>query len=209
VASRKERAAETEAALKAAAREQFVQRGYLATKITDITAAAGRATGSFYEHFASKDDLLEALLADLGDQAGEEVTERHPVDHDLRDLPQLHDHLAATWTAMRDNLPVMIALFESSVSSGPARGQAWARLTEQTVVLREHLEWLVQQGHRGPGDPTLTGAAIGGMLSMLAYALLSADVATYTDDQVVDTLTRLLAYGIVGPATSEEDAGSG
>ena len=67
---RKARAAETEAALKEAARRQFAERGYLKTQNTDITAAACRDSGSFYEHFAGKEDLLLALLADMHEQAG-------------------------------------------------------------------------------------------------------------------------------------------
>jgi AcrR family transcriptional regulator len=193
---RKERAAGTEAALKDAARRQFLQRGYLNTKITDITTAAGRATGSFYEHFSSKDELLQALLADMQAQAGAEITAEHPSDHDLTDRTQLRAHLAVAWQLMRGNLPVMMALFESSMAQSPASGQAWQRLTQDTAMLREHLEHAQEQGHRLPGDPALVAAAMGGMLSMLAYSLLSTDNADYSDDQVIDTLTDLLLGGI-------------
>src|ERR1700753_4128621 len=117
---RKVKAAETEAALKDAARRLFVERGYLNTKITDITAAAGRSTGSFYEHFASKEALLESLLADLRADASAEVgAPAHPSGHDLTDRAELRAHLAAGWNTMRANLPVVLALNESALAAGP------------------------------------------------------------------------------------------
>ncbi len=203
---RKAKAAQTEAALKAAARREFAGRGYLNTKITDITAAAGRAAGSFYQHFASKEDLLQALLADMREQAGTAFDDgRTP--HDLTDPAQLREHLAVAWGVMRDNRPVMNALFELALAAGPASGLLWERLTADTSVFREHLEYLREQGHPLPGDPTLIAAAMGGMLSMLAYALLPAAPSTpaasgpgYPDAQILDALTSLLLHGLAGPA---------
>jgi AcrR family transcriptional regulator len=203
---RKARAAQTEAALKDAARRQFAERGYLNTKITDITAAAGRAAGSFYQHFASREDLLQALLADMHRQAGEALGRGDHPPHDLADPAQLRDHLAVAWSVMRDNRPVMIALFESALAAGPASGELWKRLAADTTVLREHLEYLQERGHALPGDPTLIAAAMGAMLSMLAYALLPAVPDTppsgtpgYPEAQILDALTSLLLYGLAGP----------
>jgi AcrR family transcriptional regulator len=201
---RKARAAQTEAALKAAARQQFAERGYLNTKITDITDAAGRAAGSFYQHFSSKEDLLQALLADMHAQGGSSFDDDGP-EHDLTDQALLRAHLAAAWDVMRNNRSVMTALFESALAAGPASGELWKRLTSDTVVLRDHLEYLQQQGHPLPGDPTLIAAAMGGMLSMLAYALLpdsNRDHPTrpaYPDAQIVDAVTSLLLNGLAGP----------
>jgi len=218
---RKIRAAETEAALKEAARRLFADRGYLNTKITDITVAAGRATGSFYEHFASKEDLLRVLLADMHKQAGSQFDSAEHPPHDLTDPGQLRDHLAVAWNVMRRNRSVMSALFESAMAAGPASGALWERLTEDTVMLREHLEYLRGRGHQLPGDPTLIAAAMGGMLSMLAYALLplgqlhpdpqhpepdrpqtARPRPSYSELDVIDTVTRLLLYGLAGPRAS-------
>ena len=197
---RKVKAAETEAALKAAARREFAERGYLNTKITDITAAAGRATGSFYEHFASKEDLLRALLADMHAQAGDRLASGDHPPHDLTDPQQLRDHVQVAWNVMRENRPVMTALFESALAAGPASGVLWDRLAEDTEMFRRHLEYLGESGHRLPGDPTLVAAAMGGMMSMLAYALIPGD-AGYPATEIVETLSRLLLYGLAGPPT--------
>jgi AcrR family transcriptional regulator len=199
VGVRKAQAAGTEAALKDAARRLFVERGYLNTKITDITRAAGRSTGSFYEHFPSKEALLEALLGDLREQARSEIlAQPHPADHDLTDREQLRAHLAAAWHTMRDNLPVVLAVHEATVAAGPASGQPWQALTTDTEVLREHLERLRDHGQPLPGDPELVAAAMGGMLATLAFALLPGGSDRYSDDQVIDTVTGLLLGGLRG-----------
>ena len=80
--SRKAQAAQTEVALKEAARRVFARSGYHGAKITDITTEAGRSAGSFYKHFAGKDDVLRALLADWLAQAGAELA-ADPAGDDL------------------------------------------------------------------------------------------------------------------------------
>jgi AcrR family transcriptional regulator len=200
--TRSEKAAQTRAALKKAARELFAERGFVATKITDITAAAGRATGSFYDHFVDKDALLRDLAADMEQQADEDMAvSEHAKDHDLTDRAELRRHVAVTWGVFSDHLPVIVALFQSSVARGPNDGQAWRDLLRDTEVLAQHLEYLAERGHTLPGDPRLVAAAMGGMFSMLGYSLLTAGQSrdSYHSDQVIDTLTDLLLFGLSGP----------
>ncbi|MEU9555490.1 TetR/AcrR family transcriptional regulator [Streptomyces fumanus] len=205
-ASRKERAAQTRAALLDAARGLFSERGYLNTKITDITAAAGRSTGSFYEHFADKDELLQALLTEMEAAIDERMVGlEHPRDHDLTDRDQLRDHVGVAWKVMRQNRPVTLALFQAMVADDPGTGRAWRDLREQTGTIREHLEYLVERGHRLPGDPEFIAVAIGAMLVTLNYAVLTPPGGE--DDQpVIDTLTDLLLHGLAGPASRSADA---
>jgi AcrR family transcriptional regulator len=195
--TRKERAAQTQVALKDAARKLFAERGYLNTKISDITAEAGRAVGSFYAHFASKDELLRALLADM-EQTAEAVLPDHDPDHDLADERQLRVHIAAAWIAFREHLPVMVALFQASTAEEPYSGTTRERLAQDTAMLRRHLELMEEKGRRLPGRPAVVADAMGSMLALFAYAHLSAPEPRLSDDEAIETLTQLLLRGLAG-----------
>src|ERR1700761_9518312 len=56
------RAAQTRAALIAAARDVIERDGYHAARITDIADQAGAAIGSFYHHFSGKQGVFTAVM---------------------------------------------------------------------------------------------------------------------------------------------------
>ena len=68
-----EQADATRAALSAAARELFTQRGYAATSTTEIVERAGVTRGALYHHFAAKDELFRAVFEQLESEVTEHV----------------------------------------------------------------------------------------------------------------------------------------
>jgi AcrR family transcriptional regulator len=61
-ANRAERAAERRAAIVEAAFDEFVARGFTATRIDDIAKRAGVAKGTIYLHFKDKESMFEELV---------------------------------------------------------------------------------------------------------------------------------------------------
>lgn len=62
---RKSNAAQTQAALKAAGRQLFGQRGYEATALGTLCERAGVTTGALYHHFGDKKGLFASVAEDL------------------------------------------------------------------------------------------------------------------------------------------------
>ena len=61
-ANRAERAAERRGAIIEAAMEEFISRGFAATRLDDIAKRAGVAKGTIYLHFKDKESMFEELI---------------------------------------------------------------------------------------------------------------------------------------------------
>ena len=60
--NRAERAAERRGAIVEAAMEEFISRGFAATRLDDIAKRAGVAKGTIYLHFKDKESMFEELI---------------------------------------------------------------------------------------------------------------------------------------------------
>ena len=60
--NRAERTAERRAAIVEAAMEEFIARGFTATRLDDIAKRAGVAKGTIYLHFKDKESMFEELI---------------------------------------------------------------------------------------------------------------------------------------------------
>jgi AcrR family transcriptional regulator len=199
--SRKARAEQTEAALKEAGRRVFARSGYLDAKITDIAAEAGRSVGSFYKHFAGKDELLQALLSDWIAQAGEELA-GHDAGSDLSEEPALRARVDAYWHTYRAHLPEIRAL-EQAAHVDPAFARQLAQFRHAELdTMRQHLERLKLAGFDLPGEPAVLASAFSALLEGFCATWIAGGGEpigrTLSDDEAIGTLTGLLAHGLTG-----------
>ena len=76
----RDRSDRTQAALIAAARGLFVERGYAETGTPELVAAAGVTRGALYHHFADKQALFQAVVEAEAAAVAEEIERATPAD---------------------------------------------------------------------------------------------------------------------------------
>jgi AcrR family transcriptional regulator len=136
----------------------FAERGFDATTIADISAAAGTAHGLVYHYFRSKDELLLAvlernsflpalrqLLAVAPDQPATEV------------LPRI----AAGFSAMIGERADFMSLVLRESQTNPAVAAAMGQLIGEGLdLLTSYLAGRIDVGELRPHDPTVTARAL-------------------------------------------------
>ncbi|WP_328877098.1 TetR/AcrR family transcriptional regulator [Streptomyces sp. NBC_00299] len=182
----------TRDALVGAARRIFERDGYLDARIVDIAAEAGVATGSFYTHFTSKEDVFAAVLARLQDEMLHAGVSDGSDDGGRKDLWRgVEDANRAYLESYRRNAGLMAAM-EQAAAVDPQFVRV--RLERSRVFIDRSaatITRLQQSGLADPElDPDITARALSAMVSRLAYVtfVLGESVPL---DTLVETVTRL------------------
>lgn len=84
--NRATRAAERRAAIVEAAMEEFIARGFAATRLDDIARRAGVAKGTIYLHFRDKESMFEELVRTVIVPVVARLTTLPPPTGSVRDL---------------------------------------------------------------------------------------------------------------------------
>ncbi|NLU84210.1 TetR/AcrR family transcriptional regulator [Rhodococcus sp. HNM0569] len=169
MSSRQEKAARTRADLLEAATVVFAHKGYLNTTINDITDEAGRAAGSFYNHFDSKESLLLALAEEIGEDADVLITEA------TGDLADIEPHLEVFWQLQSRHRAVIAALREAAlVNPDFAAGMRdyWAEQLEPWVELFAAAR---DNGAQLPGTPEFTAQLVADLATAFVAGWEGAD----------------------------------
>jgi AcrR family transcriptional regulator len=88
----------------------FFERGYDATSVNDVIAAAGISKGAFYHHFPSKESLLEALAERLARGSIAQVQDILD-DPSLSAVERLNRFLERTRQLKVESAPELLATF--------------------------------------------------------------------------------------------------
>ena len=184
------RGARTRDSLVAAARVVFERDGFLASRLTDITAEAHCATGSFYTYFANKEEILQAVIQSA------ESEMLHPGMPRLEPEDQSPEAViaasnAAYVAAYKKNAKLMVIL-EQLAASDPKFRQLRARRSQ--AFANRNTRAIKDLQDRGLADPTLdpyvAAFALSAMVGRMAYIVfcLGEDIS---EERLVETLTHL------------------
>jgi AcrR family transcriptional regulator len=183
----------TRSALLAAARQVFEREGFLDARISDIAAAAGVATGSFYTYFTDKDEVFKALLEETQEEMLHPgVHNAHPGDDDPAAL--IEESNRVYLEAYRRNAQLM-RVFEQVAAIDDEFGELRRR---RAVAFAERnarsIRRLQRAGKADPDiDPLTASLALSSMVSRTAYFAFAVglDEAQVDFDELVRTVSRL------------------
>ena len=165
-----------------AAREVFEERGYLDTKLSDITTAAGCSTGTFYLYFADKNEILNTILEMVKEEMLHPAELPHTGDTSIREIiaASNRDYLAAY---LRN--AAMMKLLDQVAAIDPSFREVRRRRSEAFVQRNARaISSLQERGLADTSlDPYVASKALSAMVSRTAF-----DAFCFGEDLDIDLI---------------------
>lgn len=175
------------------AARQFRERGYAAVSMRDIATQAGIRTPSLYYHFASKDDLVIAVM-DRGI-----VYVRDCVTKAVDALPQEADAAQSIATAIRAHLHALHGLSDYTSANVRIFGQLPENLRRANLAERRAYQ-AIWSGLLAPvceDGPAALTARVAFVIGALNATLEWVDPARIDLGQLADQLSDMLLQGLL------------
>jgi AcrR family transcriptional regulator len=166
----------TRAALIAAARRLFAERGYAAVGTEELVRTAGVTRGALYHHFAGKADLFEAVFEQMEAELAQRIAAKALSAEDPWEALQIG--LEMFLDACLEPEVQRIALLDAPSVLG---WEAWREIEARygLGLIRATLQNLMDAGilERQPLDP-LAHAVLGSLIEAGLYVARAEDVET-------------------------------
>ncbi len=180
-----------------AAAAVFARKGYQRATVKEIAASAGVAPGTIYLYFKNKRDLLLAIADQVIGQAWNQTqAEMARIDPEAYIAAILRNMLHFA----RHNKAFLQAVISEIWTDEELQGQFFTKIVNPLFdTAGRYLETQIEEGKARPCRveiviPTVAGSLI--ILSMLRALAADDFLADFSEDELVDELTRLYFYGL-------------
>lgn len=172
----------------------FPRMSFLNTRITDITTEAGTASGSFYNYFSSKEEILHAVISEVNERMFERASPWVPPG--ASPMEKIRAETSAYVAAYRADAP-MLAILEQVSTFSPeftemrreTRQKFHSRIERR--IIRWQSEGLVPEHLQA----RYAAGALTSMVSNFCYMWLVVG-EEYEESEVVDTLSTMWAQSL-------------
>jgi AcrR family transcriptional regulator len=184
-----------------AAADEFMEKGYEATAVSDIAARVDTDRATFYYYFDSKEQLFEEIAGEVTEtnlQAAEEIL---MADQPPRD--RLVSVIRLVITSYFENYPHIFVYISEEMHKIRSKENPWAvRMRRQMRRIESILNEILAEGiedgsFRGDIPPEIAARSLFGMVNW-THRWLRPD-GGYSAEQIADWFTAIFLDGFVRP----------
>ncbi|MEN3232123.1 MULTISPECIES: TetR/AcrR family transcriptional regulator [Methylobacterium] len=178
---------ETRARLIQAARQAFATKGFAASSMDDLTAAAGLTRGALYHNFGDKKGLLQAVV----DRIDAEMAARLAVVGERAESPWqglLDEYRAYIEMAVEPEIQRIVLLDGPAVLGDPS---TWPSQNACLAETTRRIRALVAEGAIPPVDPEAAARLLNGASLHAALWVAASDAPEATLAKALDAFRRL------------------